>query len=219
MSPHWLADSVTAGKILLEDSYEIPGYQKAGKELAPKRARLAVHAVRTRKSHTVHGTSENIIKNSELSSNHEKYPNVTNERFHSTEKYLFENTVFLLYGSFPNSGPPRSEIADLLKTGKACVVTSIKDLWVKLKARDPRFNSTSVLKQDCYKGMGMGTGSESKSSACSCSDCCGRNRNDKAFQYQSIEGSKVCTHRYHSTVFILCDKKYVNHLISSVYVI
>lgn len=185
VSPQWLADSVTAGEILLEDSYEVPGYQKAGKELAPKRARLAVHAVRTRKSLTVHGTSENIIKTSELSSNHEKYPNVSCERFHSTEKCLFENTVFLLYGSFPNSGPPRSEIADLLKTGKACVVTSIKDLCVELKARDPRFNSTSVSKQDCYKGMGMGV------------------------QYQSTEGSKVHTYSYHSTVFILCNKKYV----------
>ena len=213
MSPQWLADSVTAGEILLEDSYEVPGYQKAGKEFAPKRARLAVHAVRTRRNPIVHGTSENIIKNVELSSNHGKHLNVTCEKFHSTEKYLFENTVFLLYGSFPNSGPPRSEIADLLKTGKACVVTSIKGLCVIFKTRDQRFNSMSVSKQASHKGMGMGmgmgTGSDSKSIECRCSDCCGRDSNDKAFQHQSTEGSKVCTSNYHSTVFILCDKKYV----------
>ena len=211
MSPQWLADSVTAGEILLEDSYEVPGYQKAGKELAPKRARLTVRALRTRKSPIGHGSFENIIKNFELSSNHEKHLNVTCGRFHSTEKFLFENTVFLLYGSFPNSGPPRSEIADLLKTGKACVVTSIKDLCVKLKTRDPRFNSMSVSKQACHKGasMGMGMGSDSKSIVCSCSDCCGRDINDKESQYQSTEGSKVCTYSHHSTVFILCGKKYV----------
>jgi uncharacterized membrane protein YgcG len=45
-----------------------------------------------------------------------------------TPNLLFSNKVFLLYGSFPNSGPPRSKIADLLQTGDAVVVSSIDEL-------------------------------------------------------------------------------------------
>ena len=42
---------------------------------------------------------------------------------------LFSNIVFLLYGSFPNSGPTRQQIAELLLSGAATVVTSIKAFY------------------------------------------------------------------------------------------
>ena len=42
---------------------------------------------------------------------------------------LFSNIVFLLYGSFPNSGPTRQQIAELLLSGAATVVTSIEAFY------------------------------------------------------------------------------------------
>lgn len=136
------------------------------------------------------GSAANIIKISELSSNYAQHPNVACESLQHSEKYLFENTVFLLYGSFPNSGPPRSEIADLLCTGKASVVSSIKDLCLKFQNRDPRSHSVNAVRQVCYTDVGM----EGKGSMSSGSECRGGGMNDKAHSNQSTEGSKVCTY-------------------------
>lgn len=192
MSPLWLADSVTAGEILLEDSYEVPGYQKAGKDFAPKRARLSVHAVRARGVPRGLGSAANIIKNSELSSNHAQHSNIASGLLQPSEQYLFENTVFLLYGSFPNSGPPRSEIADLLCTGKACVVSSIKDLCMKFQSRDPRSHSVKTVEQVCYTDVGV----DGKGSMSSGSESREGGMNDRAYSSQSTKGSKVCTCTY-----------------------
>jgi hypothetical protein len=190
VSPQWLADSVTAGVILLEDSYEVPGYQKAGKDFAPKRARLSVHAVRARGIPRGLGSSSNIIKNSDLLSNHAQHLNIACESVQSSEKYLFENTVFLLYGSFPNSGPPRSEIADLLCTGNACVVSSIKHLCMKFQNRDPRSHGVKAVKQVCCTDVGM----DGKSSMSSGGESREGDMKDRAYSNQSTEGSKVCTY-------------------------
>jgi hypothetical protein len=151
---------------------------------------LSAHAVRARGIPRGLGSAANIIKISELSSNYAQHQNVACESLQPSEKYLFENTVFLLYGSFPNSGPPRSEIADLLCTGKACVVSSIKDLCLKFQNRDPRSHSVSAVKHVCYTDVGM----DGKSNSSSCSESSGSGVNDRAHSNQSTEGSKVCTY-------------------------
>lgn len=151
---------------------------------------MSVHAVRARGIPRGLGGAANIIKISKLSSNHAQHQNITCESLQPSEKYLFENTVFLLYGSFPNSGPPRSEIAGLLCTGKACVVSSIKDLCLKFQNRDPRFHRVNAVKQMCYTDVDM----DGKSNMSSGSESRGGGMNDRAHSNQSTEGSKVCTY-------------------------
>jgi hypothetical protein len=130
LTPQWLSDSVLADRILPEGGYEVPGYQKAGTAFAPKRARLAVQAVRAR-------TAE--LANREVVSIRQELFATPQSHVVSSDmplgllqtnppNLLFSNKVFLLYGSFPNSGPPRSKIADLLQTGDAVVVSSIDEL-------------------------------------------------------------------------------------------
>jgi hypothetical protein len=130
LTPQWLSDSVLADRILPEGGYEVSGYQKAGTAFAPRRARMAVQAVRAhaaefdnRKEVSMHqellATPQSHVASSDVPLGH---------ALTVTPNLLFSNKVFLLYGSFPNSGPPRSKIADLLQTGDAVVVSSIDEL-------------------------------------------------------------------------------------------
>ena len=130
LSPRWLADSLLADNILSEEGYEVPGYQKAGTAFAPQRARLrvcAALALSPRDVGMARSSSGHVIDSTQ------NRPRNTSQNPESTVQdpspsLLFNGMVFLLYGSFPNSGPPRSDIADLLRRGQGTVVSTIKEL-------------------------------------------------------------------------------------------
>lgn len=140
--------------------------QKAIIDFAPKRARLAVRNTKRacdgnivtiptlintnndeRKSGTNHLSSfqnNDIIKNC----TDQSFQPISNE---SINGLLFSNTIFLLFGSFPNSGPPRNQIAELLSTGEAHVVTSIKALHDHNRFRMLTSNQTHRITKLYYQ--------------------------------------------------------------------
>lgn len=146
VSSRWISDSISAGRVLDEESYEVARCQKAIVEFAPKRARLNVQAYKQNngnKGNTCQGGIQSNNNDTTTDDKENRGINIPycNEKdtkkakpsgsikAASTSHLLFHNTVFLLHGSFPNSGPTRSQIKELLRSGQATVVSSISSLY------------------------------------------------------------------------------------------
>ena len=137
VSSKWISDSLLAGRVLQEDEYEISKWQKALIDDAPKRARLAIKTMnKIDNKNSIASYDYQILDIKQPSSfqinnqfiSHENSKSLSDNK-ESENGLLFSNIVFLLYGSFPNSGPHRQHIAALLLAGQAIVVTSIKALY------------------------------------------------------------------------------------------
>lgn len=136
LSPRWLTDSLLVGDILPEEGYEVPGYQKAGTAFAPQRARLRVCAALAPLGVGMVRSSSGQV--SDITPNRPQNTTIQTQEFKAQDtSLLFHGMVFLLYGSFPNSGPPRSDIADLLRRGHATVVSTVKELIATLTSQMP----------------------------------------------------------------------------------
>ena len=119
--------------MLQEDEYEISKWQKALIDDAPKRARLAIKTMnKIDNKNSIASYDYQLLDIKQPSSfqiiSHENSKSLSDNK-ENENGLLFSNIVFLLYGSFPNSGPHRQHIAALLLAGQAIVVTSIKALY------------------------------------------------------------------------------------------